>query len=140
MRKPDFVIQPQGVPQTERWHLFKIFGAQVALHRWLLSDSDRALHDHQADNISILLWGSYREVFSHAWEPMLSKLRLPLVPYFRRAETPHRVHLHRGAPVWTIWIRFKPRRNWGFICSKGWVRWQDYVDSRDAGKDGKGCE
>ena len=140
MRKPDFVIQPQGVPQTERWHLFKIFGAQVALHRWLLSDSDRVLHDHSADNISILLWGTYREIFSHAWEPLQFKLRLPLLPYYRRAETPHRVKLHRGAPVWTIWIRFKPRRTWGFHCQSGWIPWDKYVDSRDAGKDGKGCD
>jgi hypothetical protein len=130
-RPPDLTIGPHENPQTLRWHLLRWRGIQVALHRWCRSDSDRALHDHSADNISILLWGTYREWFSHAWERPRWRLRVPLIPYFRRAETPHRVELHRGAPVWSIWIRFKPRREWGFWCRKGWRHWRDYVAERD---------
>lgn len=145
MRKPDLQIGPSDNPQTLRWNLFTLFGVQVALHKWLRSDHDRALHDHKADNWSILLWGSYREWFSHAWEKPRWKLRLPIIPYFRKAETPHRVELHRGAPVWTIWIRLKPRRNWGFHCRAGWVPHEEYLAERDAyyqtgvSTVGKGC-
>lgn len=139
-RQPDLVIGPRDAPQTLRWHLFQWRGVQVALHKWERSDSDRALHDHSADNISIILsWQGYAEVVrdnlgDYTWH------RFPFWPYYRKAETPHRVVLHDDRPVWTIWIRFKPRRNWGFWCSrKRWVYWEDYVDSRDSGLVGRGC-
>lgn len=148
-RKPDLIIGDP--PQTLRWHLFRWRGLQVSLHKWVRSDSDRALHDHSADNISILLNDVYREWF---FDPMsdprwhkdvpfpaqVPKVRFPLIPYYRRAETPHRVELLTDTPVWTIWIRFKPRRSWGFWCGNGWRHWRDYVDQRDSGKVGRGCD
>ena len=136
-RAADLIIG--SPPQTLRWHLFRWRGVQVALHRWVRSDSDRALHDHSAGNISILLTGCYREWFSHGWQEPRWKLRLPFVPYYRAADTPHRVELHRG-PLWTLWIRFAPMREWGFWCGPTrWVHWRDYVDSRDSGLVGNGC-
>lgn len=128
-----------------RWHLLQWRGWQIALHKWLTSDNDRALHDHRADNISILLWGTYREVLTHAWESVVrNPLRIPGIPYFRRAETPHRVVLHRGAPVWTLWIRFPPRRTWGFYCPKGWVPYSvfigDYSQPGSFSTMNKGCD
>jgi|HubBroStandDraft_4_1064222.scaffolds.fasta_scaffold00046_32 hypothetical protein len=142
MRPPDLTIGDP--PQMYRWHLLRWRGVQVALHKWVRSDADRALHDHTATNISILLTGTYLEQFSHAWEAPRAKLRLPLIPYFRRGETPHRVVLHRG-PVWTIWIRLKPHREWGFHCAKGWRHWREYIDgdyrvSGTMSGIGKGCE
>ena len=139
MRQPDLIIGPRDAPQTLRWHLFRWRGIQVALHRWVRSDSDRALHDHSAGNISILLTGCYQEWFNHSWEPPRWRLRVPLVPYYRAGDTPHRVLLHRGR-LWTLWIRFKPWREWGFHCPKGWVHWTDYVDKRDSGLVGRGCD
>lgn len=139
MRPPDFIISVQGVPQTLRWHLFRWRGIQVALHKWLKSDSDRALHDHSAGNVSVLLTGWYREWFSHSWEPPRYKLRLPFVPYYRRAEVPHRVELRSG-PMWSLWVRFKPWREWGFWCVKGWRPWKEYVEERDGGMLGRGCD
>jgi hypothetical protein len=140
VRQPDLIIGPRDAPQTLRWHLFRWRGLQVALHRWERSDSDRALHDHSAGNVSILLTGCYREQFSHAWQPLRWKKRWPLVPYYRAADTPHRVWLTTG-PLWTLWIRFKPWREWGFWCSPDrWVHWKDYVDKRDHGLVGRGCD
>lgn len=139
MREPDLIIGPKASPQTLRWHLLRWRGLQIALHRWLRSDSDRALHDHSAGNVSILLSGAYREWFSHAWQEPRWKLRLPFVPYYRQAATPHRVELING-PLWSLWIRFSPSREWGFWCSvKRWVHWTDYVDNRDSGLVGRGC-
>lgn len=146
MRPPDLTIGPADDPQTKRWHLLQWRGIQVALHKWYRSDHDRALHDHKADNISILLWGRYREWFSHGWEAPRWKLRLPFIPYFRKAETPHRVELHRGGPVWTLWIRFRERRRWGFWCKSGWMDNADYLSARDYSAPGsvstvgRGCD
>lgn len=139
MRRADLIIGPKSAPQTLRWHLFRWRGIQVALHRWLRSDNDRALHDHSAGNVSVLLTGCYREWFSHTWEAPRHKLRLPFVPYYRGGARPHRVELIHG-PVWSLWIRFAPWREWGFWCSKKrWVHWTDYVDQRDSGEAGRGC-
>lgn len=154
MRKPDLIIYGGNGPQTLRWHLWlpeflRRRGWQLALHQWLQSDHDRALHDHRADNLSILLTGCYWEVFSHLWEPMRRKLRFPFVPYFRRAEEPHRVQLRPGTDgkIWTLWLRWPPRREWGFLCRKrGWVHWKDYVLENDYSKPGststtgRGCD
>ncbi len=140
MRPPDYIIGPADDPQTLRWHIAGARGKyQIAIHRWCRSDSDRALHDHTAGNISILLTGRYREWFSHAWEKPRWKTRWPFIPYYRKAGTAHRVELTHG-PLWTIWIRFKPWREWGFWCPKGWRHWKEYVDSRDSGQVGKGCD
>jgi hypothetical protein len=145
VRKPDLIIGPVDDPQTLRWHLFKFRGLQVALHRWCRSDSDRALHDHTGNNISILLTGRYREWFSHAWEKPYYKVRWPFVPYFRIGEMPHRVELYNG-PLWSIWVRFPSRREWGFWCPKGWRHWRDYVAEREGyyqtgiSTVGRGCD
>lgn len=130
MREPDLTIGPKDNPQMERWHLFHRWGIQIALHHWHRSDSDRALHDHTAGNVSVLLTGPYREWFSHSWEKPRWKLRLPFIPYYRRATTAHRVELHKGK-VWSLWIRFRPWRDWGFHCQKGWVHWRDYIAQRE---------
>lgn len=145
-RKPDLTIGPVDDPQTLRWHLFNRWGFQVALHKWVRSDNDRALHDHSSDNFSILLWGTYREWFSHNWEAARWSTRYPLIPYFRKAETPHRIELHATKPVWTLWFRFKPRREWGFHCAHGWRHWKDYVAERQhydvtgTSSVGQGCD
>lgn len=130
MRPPDLIIGPRDNPQTLRWHLFRRRGWQLALHRWLRSDDDRALHDHSADNVSVLLTGRYIEFVEYR-----RRVRWPLIPYFRKAETPHRIALMTG-PVWSLWLRWPPRREWGFWCPRGWRHWRDYVAERDYSKPG----
>src|ERR1700761_1640589 len=114
MRKPDLIIGPRDNPQTIRWHFLKLFGFQFALHKWLRSDSDRSPHDHKADNISIILspqgyWEMVREwgddpmhdlahgSWTHTYEGEYYRdrwhYRRAWRPYFRKAETLHRVAL-----------------------------------------------
>jgi hypothetical protein len=131
MRQPDLTIGPADNPQTLRWHIFRSRGWQLSLHKWLRSDDDRALHDHSGHNISIILNHGYYEVLSHAWEPYNCKFRFILWPYFRRAGVPHRIQLSGYVPVWSLWLRWPPIREWGFHCPKGWRHWKEYCDTRD---------
>lgn len=150
--KPDLTIGPADAPQTFRWHIFKIAGFQFALHKWVRSDADRALHDHSGDNISFILSPQgYDEVTREYWDSGISD-RIPLGgcsgwlyyggsvfyrdvcrhrhafwPYFRKAEEPHRVVLIGDKPCWSLWFRWPWRRVWGFHCPKGWRAWQDYI-------------
>lgn len=147
-REPDLIIGPQEDPQTKRWHIVSWRGWQLALHIWCRSDHDRALHDHKADNWTLILDGWYDEVFSHRWESSRVELRHAFIPYFRRAEQPHRVVIeprlvHRGR-VMTLWLRMPQRREWGFYCKQGWVHNSDYIAERDyygakTSTVGKGC-
>lgn len=168
MRAPDLTIGPVDNPQTLRWHIFRFRGWQLALHKWLRSDDDRALHDHVGDNLSLIVGrhGYWEIVRIYSTDPVpvyfrpwrrdgegryyvdMRYWRKPWRLYFRRAEQPHRVEVAQG-PVWSIWFRWPPRRQWGFHCPKGWRHWREYCDIRE-GVDyhkpgyvstiGKGCE
>jgi hypothetical protein len=86
-----------------------------------------------------VLKGSYEEVLAYKYSDDLWGFRRPdfkvrkrLSVIFRRAEQPHRLILDNG-PVWTIWIKFRERRDWGFWpeVSPGtyrWVNWQEYEE------------
>lgn len=136
MRGPDLTIGPRDAPQTLRWHIFRWRGWQLALHKWLRSDDDRALHDHSGHNLSIILnkgyWELVRTQTSKGAVYDLWRYRRPFVPYFRRADAAHRIALAPAtAPVWSLWLRWPPIREWGFHCPKGWRHWKDYCDTRD---------
>jgi len=145
MRKPDLIIGPRNNPQTLRWHIFVWRGWQLSLHKWLRSDDDRAPHDHKADNVSILLTDCFREMVRGADGVDRWYLRWPLRPYFRKAETLHRVALlSEERPVWSLWLRWPARRRWGYGCKNGWVDADDYNKSSEYYRDGvsevgRGC-
>lgn len=131
-RKPDFII---GNDYCRRWWLIprnRFFN--IYLHQFLHSDDDRALHDHPWFNMSLLLWGSYIE------HTKLGKLRYTAGNFkFRMAHTPHRIELI-GNECWTLFITGPVIREWGFHCPNGWRPWKQFVDDRDSGKIGRGCE
>lgn len=145
MRAPDLIIGPRDDPQTHRWVLFNWRGYQLCLHKWWRSDEDRALHDHKASNISVILSPQgFAEIVREAWsddayygDTDRTHTRLPFVPYYRRAETPHRVVLFDKRPVWSLWFRFPPMRRWGFHCPKGWVDADIFLSTRGQAE-GKG--
>lgn len=146
-RPPDFVI---GDDYCRRWWVIprnRFFN--LYLHQFLHSDDDRALHDHPWINLSFLLHGTYREhtqgesTLTHNEEVRqywFGALR------FRMAHTPHRVELLEfGTPkvpaeCWSLFVTGPVIREWGFHCPQGWRRWQDFVDKRDKGQIGRGCD
>lgn len=154
MRKPDLIIGPADNPQTLRWHIFRWRGWQLSLHKWCRSDDDRALHDHSGDSISFILNHGYMERtrIRATWadagikEHEVTRWCPPRRLIFRKAETPHRVIIDlNSAPIWSLWLRWPPRRQWGFHCPKGWRHWQDYCAERDYNASGqstigKGCD
>lgn len=133
-RPPDLIVGGADNPYLMRWTLWRWRGWQLALHKICRSDDDRALHDHVGDNLSIILKGSYLEVRNEG----TFRPKVPLV--FRKAETPHRLIID-GEPVWTLWLRWPKRREWGFHCPQGWVNWKNFVTGTNTGVSGigKGC-
>lgn len=136
MRKPDFVIGPPSAPYLRRWWVIpRNRWFNVYLHEILQSDDDRALHDHPWINCSIILRGGYREI-----TPRGTFVRRAWWPIFRRAVASHRLEIIGGKPCWSLFITGPTIRQWGFHCPKGWRLWKDFVNERDSGQVGRGCE
>lgn len=149
-REPDFIIGGREAPYLRRhWLIPRNRFFNIYVHEFLRPDDDRALHDHPwAFNASWLLEGAYIE-----WTPNPSNgnPHRPVCRFlktgdwkFRKGPAPHRVQLHkiagREVPCWTVFITGPRVREWGFHCPKGWVPWREFVDSRDAGAVGRGCD
>lgn len=146
-RKPDITIGPPDNPYMERWHLIprnKWFN--IYLHKISRSDDDRALHDHRADNLSIILKGSYLEhtysfwdtqrLFHFGYTSQTHDIYKPGRIRYRKAEEPHRLELlmnteGKEVPVWTLWIKFPERREWGFWPNHEWMDWKTYLKKYD---------
>jgi hypothetical protein len=134
-RPPDEIIGGDDDPYMLRWKLIVTPWVRVYLHRFIRSDDDRALHDHPASNLSILLSGQYREIM-----PGRVALRRPFRPVWRRAEAAHRVELIDGRRVWSLFLRGPTKREWGFHCPQGWRHWSDFsVPTPGGNKVGRGC-
>ena len=144
-RKPDFIIsRVDGTPYKLRWYLIprnKLLN--IYLHNIIGSDDERALHDHRSHNISILLKGSYIEHFKDN-----KIVRNAICVVFRKGETPHRLQLFKDPfnwgkelPTWSIFIKLKDYRDWGFWCPQGWRHWEEFVSKTEDGNTvGKGCD
>lgn len=140
--EPDEVI---GHHEMLRWWLLPRnpwFNAYVHKHQ---SDDPRWPHDHPCDNLSILLRGRLIEyvpdslvpehalchVVMHEGRSVLFYAengdpieRARMLGRFtrRRAEDIHRLELVAGQPAWTLWIRWRNRRQWGFWRPSGWQK------------------
>lgn len=124
-----------------RWHVLKrsrLFN--IYYHQMHESDDDRALHDHRAHNISIVLSGGYLEHIKgkRLW-------RRPGSIIFRRGSTPHRIELPKKYGVeqqsTSLFIKFPDYREWGFHCRKGWVPADEFCRTVDGvSKETRGCD
>lgn len=136
-RKPDFVI---GDSYLERWWIIPrnpIFN--IYLHRFWHSDEDRALHDHPWINLSIVLRGFYLEHTICAGGICKVQRYSAGSLKFRLPWSAHRIEITEP-PVYSLFITGPVIRTWGFHCPQGWRPWKVFVDERDSGKVGRGCE
>lgn len=134
-REPDLIIGGPDNPYLRRWWLQKDPArSSVYLHQMLRDDDDRALHDHPWPNTSIILDGTIREV-----TPGGSRMLTPGSITHRKATDSHRLEIVDG-PAWSLFITGKRCREWGFHCPQGWRHWREFVDTRDHGQIGRGCD
>ncbi len=115
---------PDRTPYLIRWKVSLPFGFAIYLHKILKSDVDRDMHDHPWNFLSILVWGSYVE------ETPNNNRRLKQWFNFHWATDSHRVELFKRdgveIPVYTIILRGKRVREWGYPTENGWIPWREY--------------
>lgn len=133
-----------------RWFLIRNRFFAVYIHKFVRSDEDRACHDHPWDFLVIPIWRGYWE-----WSQIQCPYQRPCIlcvgapcnglinrvkrvwpilgTRFRRAEYRHRVNLigsnsegSIGLPAWSLFIRFRKRRDWGFWLPTGFKQWNAF--------------
>lgn len=135
-RLPRHVITPDcpegkvGRPLMTRYFLFRRKSFAVFLHHFHRSDLDE-LHDHPWTFITFLLSRGYWEHLptGRFWRRRFSIL-------YRPAEWQHFIELDKcwchgkEIPTWTLVLRFKARREWGFIKDGKWTLWKKFEDMK----------
>jgi hypothetical protein len=133
-----------GSRYMRRWLFGKRSTWGVRLHCIERSDADKELHDHPFWFASLILSGGY-------WEHTPDGYRKWYAPgsiVFRSADALHRLELalfRRVEPdgsvvlierrAWTLVLRGRHMRRWGFLTSNGWRHWKGCVSEREAVSD-----
>jgi len=139
-RSPDFLIGKDDDTYLRRWWVIPrnpIFN--IYLHNFLRSDIDVALHDHPFQNMSILLNGRYTEHTIAAGGVNRRVVYSTGNMKIRGASYAHRIELTDG-PCWSLFITGPRIRQWGFHCPAGWRHWRQFVDEKNSGNTGLGCD
>jgi hypothetical protein len=116
----------------------------IYLHQFHRSDDGRALHDHPWWSVSVMLRGWMMEVTQHPTDirkRLWTRISAGGVR-FRSGNMAHRLAVHdsqRGR-VLTLFITGPKFRDWGFYCPQGWRPWQKFVDPKNPGLPGPGCD
>lgn len=129
-----------------RWTLsgkrYEGSGRAVFLHHFVRSDLDE-MHDHPWPFTSVILAGGYWEVTpAPGWADGSGPLRRrwygPGRVLHRPARWIHRVEIPEGAEAWTLILRGKKERSWGFWCPRiGYRPWREHLARAEA--TGNGC-
>ena len=121
MRLDRKIYRRPGELYLHRFYGIRIpwFGAYI--HKVCLSDYP-VPHDHPWDFITCPLTIGYIEHDEHG----NSILRKPFRFAYRKAERFHWIEKIDDRPVWTLFIRFRKRRDWGFLTKDGWVHEKIY--------------
>lgn len=110
---------PQSGPLLIRYYVLSTPLVAVFVHHLMRSDNDRDWHDHPWSFVTVLLSSGYRE---HTPRGTFWRRRFSIL--YRPATWLHWLELER--PTWTLVIRFRRVREWGFVTPRGWVHWRDY--------------
>lgn len=65
-----------------------------------------------------------------AMAPVRRRVRPLISTRYRPAEYRHRVELIDGRPSWSLFIRFRKRREWGFWEKTGFVQWNNWWNEK----------
>lgn len=126
---PETITRGDGTPYLRRWRLLERPWGGVYLHRFLAPD-DACLHDHPWSYLSIILWGGYVEQTPVAEGATLDLWRRAGSIAWHPADWTHRIAVILPR-TWTLIVRGRRGRIWGFHGRRGWVPWTVYDHRRD---------
>lgn len=112
-----------GQPLTDesycrRWSLLprnNLFN--VYLHHFVGPDTDRHMHDHPWNFVSVILYGWYREAVGWPWSYVI---RHRVLLNAKRATDAHTIIEVAERGCWTLVLHGPRYRPWGFWTRDGW--------------------
>ncbi len=116
------IVNCERKPYLYRWYVVKRERFALFIHRFVRSDEDRALHDHPWDFIVIPIWRGYLEHNDRG----VTRVYPIIGTRFRRCTYRHRVELIEEKRAWSLFIRFRYTRTWGFWPKGGFVDWRKW--------------
>lgn len=121
----EVLVDADNNDYLRRWRILETPWFGIFVHRILRSDTDRDLHDHPWNFITVILSGEYHEEVNG-----VGNVRVCKAPCLirHRAEDSHRVTIIK--PVWTLFFIGPKRRQWGFLTNEGWVHNKQYNDTK----------
>jgi hypothetical protein len=125
--KMDIYRRP-GELYLTRYVLFRTPLVSAYIHCFHISDYITP-HDHPANFLSFPLTKGYLEHLPDGTTVDRKPFRLK----FRTGEEFHWVELRPGTEgkVWTFFMFFRRRREWGFLTKLGWMHHEDYQNVLD---------
>lgn len=119
------IVNCERKPYLYRYFLLQTNLLGIYFHKFVLSDEAREIHDHPWAFIVIPLWQGYYE---HSDNHGTKRRVWPIIgTRFRRATFQHRVELIDNKPAYSLFIRFKRIREWGFWSPiKGFTVWNKW--------------
>lgn len=122
------ITDGEDILYLRRWILASLFGWKIYLHKIVRADHDRCLHDHPFGFLGIILKGGYVEEILDKKYGITSRVNKPfsiinrLGPGFT-----HRIQRLLNGNSWTLLIRTRTTRKWGFFTPEGWMHWKEFV-------------
>jgi len=121
----------KGVVHFRRWRIFSLPWFSVNVHAIYKEDQDNDLHNHPWNIWTIILSGSYVEVY---WDDKTKSIKYKIRKRFnigyRKSDEFHRIGLIRGfslKPVYTLAIIGKRKeKEWGYLTDDGFVDHKEY--------------
>lgn len=107
---------PTSPSREPRW-------GNIYLHKFVKSE-EFDLHDHPWSFLSFIIKGAYLEHLPDNKKRLRKAGSLTFFP----ANWTHSVELEPGTTCWTIVVRGKHVRQWGYHTSSGWVPARAYLD------------
>lgn len=143
-RQPDFIIGGEDDPYLLRWWLIpRNRWCNAYLHEFIRDDEDRACHCHPWLSLSLSLNRHMDEIWLDRRFGRVTERRRTVQAgtlLFRRAKFAHRMVVPEPGAL-TLFITGPTIRTWGFWCSgTRFVPWKQFVDDRDRGLVGRGCD
>lgn len=111
------VIEHEGEPYLERYYAGTWFGTRYFIHRFMMSDPDRGLHDHPwLWAKSYILAGGYDElVLKHRKVVTVERRAFEINKFdgyaFHRVTMPD----HLKGKTWTLFTHGPREKDWGFL-------------------------
>ena len=119
-----------SMPYLVRWRIAQTPWAAIYLHKIILDDLGRPLHDHPWSFVSIILKGAYAEEYkAHAEARSILRAWGRWSVHRMTAKAFHGITAV-DTPTWTLVLAGPRRQVWGFLTDDGWKPWDEVAEAK----------